>query len=120
MFVLLMLAAATPGLAQPPAWDQPENPASKYSLAPWRAGGEPTQGLKSPSIRLPIIEQPEVDGSRTRLRGVIVSTDVSPNVTIGLGLLSMKPRRSTMSADPALDSGSRSSRKAALRLTMKF
>jgi len=118
--VLLVLAAAAPGIAQPPIWDNPENSPSKYSIDPWRVGAEPRQRLRNPAIRLPITELPEANGSRTRLRGVIVSTDVATNVTLDVGFVSMKPRRSSLSADPALDSGSRSSRKAALRLTVKF
>jgi hypothetical protein len=50
----------------------------------------------------------------------MVGTNVGPAATIGLGLMSVKPRKSALSQDPALDGRARGSRKAAVRLIVKF
>ena len=60
------------------------------------------------------------DGSKARIRGIVLRQELGTNVTLGFGLMGMKPRRSSLSPDPELHPGSRGSRKAAVRLTVKF
>jgi hypothetical protein len=123
ILLLPSFAAATPAFAQSALSLTPQYPelsAQQYSFDAWKVEAEPRLPVKKPIITLPLGDYTRPDGTRTSLRGVIVAKEVAPDVTIGIGLLGMKPKRSTFAADPALDGGSRGSRKAAVRLTMKF
>jgi hypothetical protein len=71
-------------------------------------------------ITLPIADYIERDGSTARGRGIIVQHDFSDGMQLGFGLLSMTPKKSSLSPDPQLERSSRGSRKAAVRLTVKF
>ena len=115
LVMLLPLAAASPSEAQS------LNPSPlEHSFDVWRVTAQPTRTRTDPVIALPLTEQIKADGSTTRLRGILLAKEVTSNVTIGLGLLDMKPRRSRLSPNPGLDGSSRGSRKAAVRLSVKF
>lgn len=86
----------------------------------WHVSAATREGRRDPIIAVPMVEQIRTDGSRARLRGVLIAKEVASNVTIGLGLLDMKPRKSALSPNPGLDGSSRGSRKAAVRLSVNF
>lgn len=115
ILLLPSLAGASPSEAQSINPNSPE-----YSLDVWRVTAQPRRMRTDPIIAVPLAEQIKVDGSRTQLRGILLAKDIAPNVTIGLGLLDMKPRKSRLSPNPGLDGSSRGSRKAAVRLSVKF
>ena len=85
-----------------------------------RLSAEPRLPPQSPVVTLRLVEQRERFGSTTRQRGVAVARDIGPNASVALGLLDMKPRKSGLSPDPQLDTSVRKSRKAAVRLTLRF
>ena len=112
---LLLAFVATPGWAQ-----SIDASLSTTSFGVERLLALPRQSLNAPIIAVRLIEYAEPRGSIARQRGIFVGQDVTSSVSVGLGLLEMKPRKSALSPDPQLDGGSRRSRKAAIRLTLKF
>ena len=86
----------------------------------WRWTTEPSSRIDQSNFALPPTDQNYAGGPPAHQRGIMVGADVGPGTTIGLGLMSTKPRRSAFSPDPALDGRARGSRKAAVRLIMKF
>ena len=79
--------------------------------------------LPQPTHREPVIvpqrvERFEPDGARVAQRGIIVGKDVAPNVTLGLGFVERKDRRSGLY--PNADGNSRRSGKASALIILKF
>jgi hypothetical protein len=104
-----------------PSWAQSfDATLSTTSFGVERLSALPRLSLNSPIIAVRVIEYTEPRGSRARQRGIIVGQDITSILSVGLGFLEMKPRRSTLSPDPQLDGSSRRSRKAAILFTLKF
>ncbi len=101
-----------------PCWAQSDRPRSNYNLP----DAHRPFALPAPDrpVSLPILNYQEPNGSTIRARGIIVRHDVAPNISLGFGLMSLKPRRSTLSPDPTIEPSARGSRKAAARLTIAF
>jgi hypothetical protein len=106
-----MLAAA-PLAAQPPA-------RPVFDLTPPALTAEPTFRA-SRGVRLPVIDYAERDGSRVRSSGIAAGIDVAPGATIGIGLFSTKRPRSALAPDPQLDRTTRSGKKAAVGISVRF
>ena len=62
----------------------------------------------------------EPNGIGVRQRGIIVGTDIGRNVTVGLGFVNRKPRRSGYFPDTPADESSRRSGKVSMLLKLKF
>jgi hypothetical protein len=111
--VLLLVPAA--------GWAQAADPGlSATSFDVSRLTAVPLPARKDPAVALRMIEKVEPSGSKTRHSGILIGEDVGPNMTLGLGLFSIKPRKSGLAPDPQLDSSARPSKKASVRLTIRF
>ncbi len=115
-FVLLLVGAATAASAQ--RFDASRS-AQRLNLSSSSTPQERTPAT-TPVISLPIAEYAKANGARVRQRGIIIGTDIAPNITFGLGFGDLKPRKSALSPEPQRDAGSRKSRNAALRLNVRF
>ena len=73
-----------------------------------------------PIVTIRLSEPVARDGSKGRERGILIGQEIAPKATIGLGLVKLKPQKSSLSPDPTVDGSARGSRKAAIRLTIKF
>ena len=113
-FVLLVGAATAAG-AQPLDSTRPAQRLNLSSSTPHERTPATT-----PVISLPIAEYAKANGAKVRQRGIIIGTDIAPNMTFGLGFGDLKPRKSALSPEPQRDARSRKSRNAALRLTVRF
>lgn len=79
--------------------------------------------LPQPTRREPImvphlVERFELDGARVRQRGIVVGNDIAPNVTVGVGFVDRKDRKSGFY--PNADGNTRRSGKASAILVLKF
>ena len=74
---------------------------------------------KRPSWSLQIIEDPVVDRKPVHNSGMLVSTPVMPNGTIGLGIIKASPNR-LAPGEWRLDNNAPRSRKAAVTFRMQF
>jgi len=111
---LLLAFVATPGWAQ--SFDVTR---ATTSFGVERLSALPRLSLNGPIIEVRVIAY-KPRRSRARQRGIVVGQDITSTLSVGLGLLEMKPRKSTLSPDPQLDGSSRRSRKAAILLSLKF
>lgn len=80
---------------------------------------QPRLTHKEPIIVPQFTERYEPDGVKVRQRGIIVGKDIGRNVTVGLGLVDRKSRKSTLSPF-ASDEGQRKSGKASMLVRYKF
>ena len=112
---LLVLVLPTAGWAQPA---DPGLSATPFDVA--RLSAEPRAAREDPVIALRVIERTEPSGSKTRQRGILLGEDIGPNVSVGLGLFSIKPRKSSLAPDPQIEPSARASKKASVRLTVRF
>jgi hypothetical protein len=113
--MLLSLFLATPSMSQ--SLDVSVIP-TPYDLG--RVPAQPQLTHKEPIIIPQLVERFELDGVRVRQRGIIVGKDIAPAVTVGLGFVDRKPRRSGFYPDGQPDSSSRRSGKASMLLILKF
>ena len=112
---LLIAFVAMPGSAEP--LDGIHSPRSFET----RQLSEPLRPrAKDPIITIRSSELVARDGSKGRERGILIRQEIAPDATIGLGLIKLKPQKSSLSPDPTIDSSARGWRKAAVRLTIKF
>jgi hypothetical protein len=111
--VLTLLTGATSATAQSISLEQ-----SEAFLHPWQWATQ--SPVERSNFALPPAEQYSIEGTRALQRGLMVGTKVGPAATIGLGVMSTKPRKSALSPDPVTDGRARGSRRAAVRLIMKF
>lgn len=78
-----------------------------------------TQLTRSEPIIAPqFVERFEPDGAKVWQRGIIVAKDIAPSVTVGLGFVDRKSRKSGVS--PHLSDGPRGTGKASLLLKYRF
>lgn len=112
---LLLAFVATPGWAQ--SFDVTR---ATTSFGVERLSALPRLSLNGPIIAVRVIAYTEPRRFPARQRGIVVGQDITSSLSVGLGLLEMKPRKSTFSPDRQLDGSSRRSRKAAILLTLKF
>jgi len=113
-FMLLLLFLATPSMSQ--SLDVSVIP-TPYDLG--RLSAQPQLTHKEPIIVPQLVERFEPDGARVRHRGIIVGKDIAPNMTVGLGFVDRKSRRSSLYPNQPDDS-SRRSAKASMLLILKF
>lgn len=112
---LLMAFVATQSLAEPL---DPVHPTRAFDTRPL---SEPLElRAKDPIIAVRLTERIARDGPNRRERGILIGQDIAPNATLGLGLLKLKSQKSSLSPDPTVDGSVRGSRKAAVRLMIKF
>lgn len=71
------------------------------------------------TLKLRLIEDPVFSPGPVHNSGMIAQTPVAKNATVGVGLLRVAPRR-LGSGEYRPDAGAPSSRKAAVRFTLKF
>jgi hypothetical protein len=113
--LLALSTSATSATAQSISLIPPDT-----SAPAWRWATQPTSAIEKSNFALPARDKYNIEASRAQQRGLMVGTNVGPATTIGLGFMSTKPRKSALSPDPVSDGRARGSRKAAVRLIMKF
>ena len=112
--MLLLLLLATP--AQSQSLDGGVIP-TDYDLA--RLPAQPQLTHKEPIIVPQLMDRFEPNGARVRQRGIIIGKNLTKNVTVGIGLVDRKPRKSGYV--PGLtDDGQRRSGKASVLMKLKF
>ena len=112
--MLLSLFLATPSMAQ--SLDVNVIP-TPYDLG--RLSAQPQLTHKEPIIVPQLVERFEPDGVRVRQRGIIVGI-IAPTMTVGLGFVDRKARRSSFYPNRQPDDGSRRFGKASMLLILKF
>ena len=113
--MLLLLFLANPCMAQ--SLDVGVIP-TPYDLG--RLSAQPLLTHNEPIIVPQLMERFEPDGAKVRQRGIIVGMDPAPNVTVGLGFVDRKPRRSSFSPSYQSDDRPRRTGKASMLLIFKF
>ena len=112
--VLFLLFSAAPGARQ----SLYEGIIStSFDLAQFPA--QPRLTHKEPIIVPQLTERYEPDGVKVRQSGIIVGKDIGRNVTVGLGLLDRKQRKSSFSPTVS-EEGIRRSGKASVLVRYKF
>jgi hypothetical protein len=114
--LLALLISATSATAQAIALEQPDT----RSAPAWRWTIQPASAIEKSNFAPRPSEQYNIEASRGQQRGLMVGTKVGPAATIGVGLMTTKPRKSALSPDPVIAGRARGSRKAAVRLIVKF
>ena len=71
-------------------------------------------------IRLPIVDYTASDGSRARSTGIIAGVDIAPGTTLGVGFISTRRAKSSLSPDPQLERSARGGKKVAIGVRVKF
>jgi len=71
------------------------------------------------SLRFRVVEDPVFSATPLHNSGMIAQTTIAGNASLGIGLLKVAPRKPG-SGEYRSDMGARSSRKAAVRFTLKF
>jgi hypothetical protein len=81
----------------------------------------PRDGLRSRAVRpnLRLVQQPPFDPAPTRQSGMIISTQVTPDSSIGLGLFNVTPKKLN-GADYRIDGRTPRSRKVGVSFRMRF
>lgn len=108
-----MLLLAAPGVSQPLHYSIVATP---YDLARVPAQTPLTQN--EPIIVPQFVERFEADGVKVRQRGILVGKDFGRNLTVGIGLVDRKSRKSSFA--PSLEEGPRRSGKASMLIRYKF
>lgn len=110
--ILLVLFLATPSMSQSLDLSVIPNPFDLGQLSL-------PQPTRIEPIMVPqLVDRFELDGARVRQRGIVVGNDIAPNVTVGVGFVDRKDRRSGFY--PNADGNSRRSGKASAILVLKF
>ena len=113
IMLLPSLFLAAPGASQTPG----ENiVATPFDLA--RAPSQTPLTQSEPIIVTQFVERFEPDGAKVRQRGILVGKDIGRNMTVGIGLVDRRTRKSGLA--PGLDESPRRSGKASMLLRYKF
>jgi hypothetical protein len=110
--ISLLLFVATPGIAQ-----SLRLVPSDFDLG--RLSVQPRPSPKEPIIVPQFVERFEPDGVRVRQRGILIGQQIAPNVTVGLGFVERKNRRSGFYPTQP-DGNARRSGKASTVLIVRF
>ena len=113
--MLLLLFLATPSMSQ--SLDVSVIP-TPFDLG--QLSAQPLLTHKEPIIIPQLVVHFEPDGVRVRQRGIIVGKDIAPNVTIGVGIVDRKPRKSGFYPNLQPDDSTRRSSKASMLLKLRF
>ena len=110
-FALLALSSS--------AADEPITPTS-LSISSVKQLNEPRRFLPERGVRLPVVDYSGPTGAPERERGIVAGISLAPNTTLGVGFFNSRRAKSGLAPDPQLDRTRRSSKKAAIGISLKF